>query len=38
VATGRLPLTIDDLRSAIRACVKPAFIDLNLRAVDIVLS
>ena len=38
VATGRLPLTIDDLRNAIRACVKPAFVDLNLSAVDIALS
>ena len=37
VATGRLPLTVDDLRVAIRACVKPAFVDLNLQAVDIAL-
>ena len=36
LATGRLPLTLDDLRSAIRACVKPAFVDLNLQATDII--
>lgn len=34
IATGRLPLDLDDLRAAIRACVKPAFIDLNLHAID----
>lgn len=34
VATGCLPLSLDDLRSAIRECVKPAFVDLNLRAID----
>ncbi len=35
IATGRLPLTLDDLRNAIRICVKPAFVDLNLQAIDI---
>ena len=34
VATEKLPLTLDDLRNAVRACVKPAFIDLNLQAID----
>lgn len=34
VATGRLPLSLDDLRNAIRECVKPAFVDLNLCAID----
>lgn len=34
IATGRLPLSADDLRAAIRACVKPQFVDLNLKAVD----
>ena len=34
VATGRLPLSLDDLRDAIRVCVKPAFVDLNLKAID----
>ncbi len=36
--TGCLPLTIDDLREAIRVCVKPRFVDLNLNAIDIALS
>ena len=35
VATGRLPLTLDELRNAVRVCVKPAFVDLNLQAIDI---
>lgn len=35
LATGRLPLTLDDLRGAIEACVKPAFVPLNLAAVDL---
>ena len=35
LATGRLPLSLEDLRAAIRACMKPAFVDLNLRAIDI---
>ena len=34
VATGRLPLTLDDLRNAIRVCVKPAFVDIKLQAID----
>ena len=34
VSTGRLPLSIDDLRDAVKACVKPAFVDLNLKAID----
>lgn len=32
---AHIDLAIDDLRSAIMACVKPAFIDLNLRAIDV---
>ncbi|MGN0072540.1 MAG: 2-oxoacid:acceptor oxidoreductase family protein [Coriobacteriales bacterium] len=32
--TGCLPLTLDDLRSAVRACVKPRFVDMNLAAID----
>lgn len=35
---GRLPLTMDDLCDAVCACVKPAFVDLNLRAIDVVAS
>ena len=34
VSAGHLPLTVDDLRAAIQACVKPAFVDLNLKAID----
>ena len=36
IATGRLPLAIDDLRNAVRASVKPRFVDLNLNAIDLV--
>ena len=34
LAADRLPLTLDDLRRAIRACVKPQFVDMNLQAID----
>lgn len=36
--TGHLPLLLDDLRDAIRACVKPRFVELNLAAIDLVES
>lgn len=32
---GRLPLDLDDLREAVRVCVKPQFVELNLRAINI---
>lgn len=35
VATGRVPLALDDVRAAVRACVKPRFIDMNLSAIDV---
>lgn len=35
LATGCVPLTIDDLRRAVQACVKPKFVDLNLRAIEL---
>jgi len=35
LATGCVPLTLDDLRAAIGVCVKPAFVSLNLQAVDL---
>ena len=38
LATGRLPLTLDDLRAAVKACVKPQFVDLNLQAIDAALA
>lgn len=34
LSTGCLPLTLDDLRSAVRACVKPRFVDMNLAAIN----
>ncbi len=34
ISTGQLPLSIDDLRDAVRTCVKPAFVGLNLKAID----
>ena len=36
--TGCIPISLDDLRSAIAACVKPKLVDMNLRAVDIAVS
>lgn len=36
--TGHLPLSLNDLRDAIRACVKPRFVELNLAAIDLVES
>lgn len=36
--TGHLPLSLDDLRDAIRACVKSRFVELNLAAIDLVES
>lgn len=36
--TGHLPLSLDDLRDAIRACVNPRFVELNLAAIDLVES
>ena len=35
LATGCIPLTLQDLRSAVQACVKLQFVDLNLQAIDI---
>lgn len=36
--TGHLPLSLDDLRDAVRACVKSRFVDVNLSAIDLVES
>lgn len=36
--TGHLPLSLDDLRDAVCACVKPRFVELNLAAIDLVES
>lgn len=35
VSAGSLPLSVDDLRAAVKVCVKPAFVDLNLKAIDV---
>lgn len=35
---GAVPLTVDDLRQAIRVCVKPQFIDLNLHAIEVAVA
>lgn len=35
---GRVPLTLDDLKAAVKACVKPRFVDMNLNAIDAVSS
>lgn len=34
IAQNRVPLTVDELKDAIAACVKPRFVELNVRAVD----
>lgn len=37
LATSEVGISVDDLRDAIRICVKPKFVDMNLAAVDTVL-
>lgn len=37
IATERLPLTLDDLRNAVKACVKPQFVEMNLKAIDVAV-
>ena len=34
VAIGHVPIGIDDLYAAVEICVRPAYVDLNLRAID----
>lgn len=36
LAAGHIPLDLNDLRRAIKACVKSRFVDLNLAAIDAV--
>lgn len=38
VAQGRMPLSVDDLKRALVACVKPRFVEMNLAAVDATVS
>lgn len=35
LSQNRIPLTLDDLREAVRVCVKPRFVDMNLNAIDL---
>ena len=37
LATGCIPFGLDDLRAAIRVCVKPSFVELNLEAIDLAV-
>lgn len=34
VAQNRIPLTLDELKAAVAACVKPQFVEMNLKAID----
>lgn len=34
IAQGRIPVSVNDLKAAVTACVKPRFKDMNLAAVD----
>ena len=34
IAQGHIPLRLDDLYAAVEVCVKPAYVELNLRAID----
>ncbi len=34
VAQGRVPLTVNELKEAVEACVKPQFVAMNLAAID----
>ena len=36
IKTQALPLGFDDLRAAVKACVKPQFAELNFHAIDVV--
>lgn len=37
LATGCIPLGLDDLRQAVAACVKPQFVEMNLKAIEFAL-
>ncbi len=37
LAQGRVPLSIDELKEAVRVCVKPRFVDMNLKAIEIAV-
>ena len=38
VIGGYLPLTVEELKAAIAACVKPQYVDMNLQAINLVAS
>lgn len=38
VSCGAVPLSVDELKDALAACVKPRFVEMNLMAVDAVVS
>lgn len=38
LAEGRIPLSVDDLKSAVATCVKPRFVEMNLKAIDTALA
>lgn len=38
IAVDFLPITLDDLYGAVEVCVKPAYIDMNLQAIDLTLA
>lgn len=38
VATGCLPISVDEIKVAVAACVKPCFVEMNLAAVDAALA
>ena len=35
--SGAVPLGVEDLKQAVRECVKPKYVDLNLHAIDVAL-
>ncbi len=34
IIAGALPLTLEDLKTSIEKCVKPAYVDINLKAIE----
>lgn len=34
IRLGQIGFTLDDLRDAVRTCIKPSYVDLNLHAID----
>lgn len=38
IATGCVPISVDEVKDAIAACVKPRFVEMNLAAVDTVVA